>query len=241
MPPKLPSADRRIKNRLPIVLEVHLSWRGGDFKAVSVDLAESGIFVQTRQTLSHDTQVRASFRVSGRSRGLVSVVADGRVRRAVSAGGEPGIAIRFERFIEGRQAVRELIHDRVGRGASPAEPAKGDRRRATRLSVGLPVYWGTTSPPRTAGFLCDISETGAFVLETDSPAAVGDRIFVKLELPLRNSVEHVKAIARVVRRQTEATLPCGMGIEFEYSSVDTALIRRFVAQQNALESMRKHR
>ena len=241
MTTELPDRDRRGKSRLPIVLEVHLAWRGGDFTAFSVDLAESGIFVETHEDLSPDTEVRVRFRVPGRSNSLLPVVADGRVRRAIREGGLAGLAIRFERFVEGWPALQELIHDRVGPGDGPATPDRGEERRgAPRVNVGLPVYWGSTSPPRTTGFLRDISDTGAFVLETDDPARVGERIFLEFELPLRNTIQRVKGIAKVVRCQAAAA-HAGMGIEFEYSTVDADLIVRFVAQRRALESMRKLR
>jgi len=236
---KLPDSDRRVKTRLPIVLEVEVAWRGGDFVAFSVDLAEAGIFLQTEEELPVGTEARLRFGVPGRACSRCPVVADGLIRRAVREGGLEGLAVAFERFVEGRQALQELIHNRIGPGSCQASTPGGERRRAPRMNVGISVYWGVVSPPRTMGFLSDLSDTGAFVLETDNPAAVGQRIFLEFELPFRKEIRRVKVIAKVVRRQMDETLPCGMGIEFEYSTVDAERIRRFITQQRALESLRE--
>jgi len=234
----LPDSDRRVKMRIPIVLWVELAWRDGDISAFSVDLAESGMFVKTDLALPQDTEVRLRFNLPGRS-GLSSLVmADGKVSRVIREGGLAGIAVRFERFVEGREALQEWFQDQVGPSALPA-PGGEERRRHPRMQVGLPVVWGTASPPEIEGFLADLSESGAFVLQAEELAGVGERVFVEFDIPWRDGLRRVKIIAVVVRRVTDAELGPGKGIEFEYSSVESKMIRRFIAEQRELEALRK--
>ena len=104
-----------------------------------------------------------------------------------------------------------------------------EQRRAPRVSLGIPVWWGDSDPPSFKGHLSNISETGALALYAGEMLPLGSRIFVGFKVPVDGRVVEVRGIARVMRAVPQKNSELhGMGLEFEASTMDIQTLSRFI-------------
>ncbi len=110
--------ERRAAERLTYSREIAVTWAEGTFQAYSVDLSETGVFVETTNLLPVSTPVYLEFEVSTGA-GRHSVIAEGRVARHVSTdaaagrGLPPGLGIHFEEVPDGETALFHFIGERL--------------------------------------------------------------------------------------------------------------------------------
>lgn len=238
----LPDQDRRRFARLPITIQARVLWRGGELRVFTSDVSVGSVFLEMREPLNVGAQVRVELSVASPS-GPRRVVADGHVMRSgaseFGSGSGQGMAVQFDAFRSGFADLKAFVESQlqVYRGN---EGAAGDRRRARRIPVGLPVTWGTSDPPLLEGYLSNLSASGSYVVDTEQPVEPGARIYMQFELPLAGGTRKVRAIATVARVQASAEDGFqGMGIAFDAATVDAELIRKFVEERSEIESRRR--
>jgi hypothetical protein len=228
---------------LPITIRARLGWDDGAFHAYTANISMTGVFVETARVVDVGTIVRLQLDLSSAGGGG-SVLVSARVERlirddeAAGAGMLPGVGLSFRRFMMGRRSLEKFIEQRLPAVRPAPEQCSGEERRVTpRMSVGLPVVWGTSQPPKQRGWLVDLSGGGAFVLEAEGSGAEDGKIYLEFDLPVEGEVQEVRGIANVVRA-VDSPEPerSGMGIRFESATVDVDLICRFVERRRAWEA-----
>jgi len=242
MTAELPDQDRRRFPRLPITIQAKVWWRGGELRAFTSDVSVDSVFLETREPLNAGARVRVELSVASPS-GPRKVVADGEVMRTgaseFGSGSAKGMAVQFDAFRSGFSDLKAFIESQL-RVYKGGDDAVDDRRRACRIPVGLPVTWGTSDPPALEGYLSNLSASGSYVLETEQPVEPGVRLYMQFTLPLDGGARKVRAIATVARIQASDEEGFqGMGIAFDATTVDAALIRRFVEERSEIESRRR--
>lgn len=119
-----PSSDRRAKARQPVNIRVDYKVGAYIGRAVTVDLSETGVFVNTNRQADPGNEVALKLYFE---EGAEPLKALGTVRRIVKPGEGPlvGLGIQFERIYAGsRKALRAFLSD--GMGVSIDENALGD-------------------------------------------------------------------------------------------------------------------
>ena len=228
-----------------MTVRARLGWDDGAFHAYTANISMSGAFVETARPIPEGTIVRLQLDLTTAGAGA-SVLVSARVERvigedeATGASMLPGLGLSFRKFMMGRRALEKFIAQRLPE-VRPAMAAKdedeGDRRLTPRMSVGLPVTWGTTQPPSRRGWLVDLSGGGAFVLEAEGDGADEGTLYLEFDLPVDGNVREVRGIAEVVRTvETPDPERTGMGIRFESATVDVELVCRFVERRRAWEA-----
>ena len=220
--------ERRKKQRWRWTLQAHLEWQGGTATAYTTDISAIGMFVETTADIPPETAVQVLFKLSDQS-DPVEVKVTGKVIRrstpeeAAAMGGLPGLGIAFTAFTAGKKRLVQALDvaQKTGKGGKERK----ERRSGPRLTVGLPVRWGTEDPPGNEGRLINLASGGLFVAAKGSPS-VGVRVYVTFFLPDNGKRRKVKAIARVARRDDDSvdSTVAGMAITFETSSMGDALM-----------------
>jgi Tfp pilus assembly protein PilZ len=231
-PPEIPAADRRSAPRVGVAYRVCLRCGSRELICHTSDVSLTGTFLETRDELAPGTPVHLSFAV-GQVNAEGQVEVEGRVARWVSpasaaeTGGIPGLGIEFTRFIWGAGTLRHAL-DQLLAGCRSAHFA--GRRRSARVAVGLPICWGNTCKPTLAGFLTNLSASGAYFIESCMRVPVGTHLHLWFELPVHGEVQAVRAVAIVVRVTDASTdgEASGMGVQFEQSSIDRAVLQDFL-------------
>jgi len=237
--------DRRDSGRLRFTIKVKLTWGRCSGVGYSLDISEAGMFIETKARLALDTDVRLEFTMI-RDGVACPVVAHGRVARTVTSvkGKEGdsafnGLGIAIERFEQGKKPFQDVARGEVAEKKERAVEAASrdrsqgiDRRRAPRVPVGIPVLWDKQDPPKRGGQIGNLSESGAFVIGAEETAPIGAKIYVEFELPMSGRMMTVRGLARVVREvPLEKGKPFGMGIEFNASTTDVDVLRKFIARR----------
>ena len=237
LPLDTPTADRRTAPRVRVTYRVTLRCGSRELVGHTADVSLRGAFVETLEDLAPGTSVHVALSV-GRGTAEEAVQVDGRVARrvapadAAARGGIPGLGIEFTRFLWGQDALRhalaQLLSDQRAGGAA-------GRRLGARVAVGLPIYWGHAGKPNQAGFLTNLSSSGAFFIESRATVPEGARLHLWFELPVRGEVHVVRAVAivaRVAEREGDDDEQVGgMGIHFEQSTVDSAVLQDFLDER----------
>ncbi|MBW2229409.1 MAG: TIGR02266 family protein [Deltaproteobacteria bacterium] len=95
--------------------------------------------------------------------------------------------------------------------------AGADRRRSARADLIVRVDYSTVDEIFSE-FTRDINEGGLFI-ETEKPSQPGTEVMMQFHLPATD--ERIETVGVVVRVSTgDASMPSGMGIEFEELSHD---------------------
>ncbi len=231
-PLDLPAENRRSAPRVGVSYRISLRHGSRALAGYTADISLTGVFVETREEVAPGTPVHLSFTV-GPMTAEESVEVEGRVARWVSperareTGGIPGLGIEFTRFIWGAGPLRLALDELL---AGCCKERNSGRRRAARVAVGLPIYWGQTDKPTHEGFLTNLSTSGAYFIQTGSTAPEGALLNLWLELPVHGEIRVARAVASVVRiTQGEAGGEAsGMGVHFEQSSIDRAVLQNFL-------------
>lgn len=118
------SSDRRVKQRRQV--NVRVDFKVGNFvgRAVSTDLSETGVFVNTSKLAPPGEEIALKLYFAEGSEPLKAL---GAIRRVVKSGEGPlvGMGIQFERIYAGsRQVLRAFLSD--GMGVQVDEEALGD-------------------------------------------------------------------------------------------------------------------
>ena len=210
--------------RLSLTVRVRVVWDSGEITGYSTDVSSSGLFVETVQALPAGTNVRVEFSVT-QQMGLTRIVAEGLVERCLRAGGDvdssplSGMGIRLDRFLFGGETLDHYVNQHLRAVSATAARLADDRRRAPRVTVGFPLFWGPDDPPQREGFLSDLSATGCFIVGAAEP--VGTALHLWFELPISGRSVPIRALARVARViPADGDLPAAMGLHFEPSSMD---------------------
>lgn len=233
--------EARVALRLPITLRVRLTWRGGVVTCYSANVSERGMFVETATDVPVDAAVGVTFTYQ-RDGAPLPVTAEGTVVHRIepddTRGLVTGVGIRFESFDRGEDDLSRLVSERLWEIRATQAPREGDDRRLfPRVNVGLPIFWGRQRPPSREAFLRNLSASGGYVLETREPMPRGERIHLWFELPIAGAPQPVRTVAKVARLVTDRRIELvGVGLEFEVSSADRAVIEHFVAQRLGWES-----
>ena len=230
--PTRPLQDRRRAERLQYSGRIAVTWAEGTFQAYSANLSETGVFIETTDSLPLGSSVRLDFKVSGAAQ-RQSVRAEGRVVRhvttdeAAARGLPPGFGVLFERVPEGETALFEFMSERL-RDIREPQAAAIEARRDPRTLVAFPVFWGMDRQLGREGSLQNLSVSGAF-LETPAPEPLGTHLYLWFELPSEGVVQSVRATAVVAYVQPAGGRRApGMGIAFETSIASTAIVERFI-------------
>lgn len=225
--------ERRRSVRLAIAVEALIHWRGGQFKAMTTDLSPSGILVESAEDLPKGAPVRVRFELAFGGR-TGRVVADGRVARTVrsrrKSGVIRGMGIRFDNVSTGETLLREYVEGRLKRTDTLIMRFK-ERRTESRISVGIPVRWGTSPTPDQDGLLTNLSSTGSFFITGATGVDGGTRIYLTFDIVEGKKVEHVRAVGRVVRSTEGASGKTGLAVRFDVASMDVEAITWFVRQR----------
>ena len=218
--------ERRQEQRWRWTLQAELEWKGGATMAYTTDISSIGMYVETNERVAPDTTVQVSFKLSDQDK-PVQVAVTGKIIRSVtpeeatSTGGLPGLGIAFTVFLNGKKDLIKALN--VARNNGKGKKRK-ERRSGPRMTVGLPVRWGTEDPPELNGRLINLASGGLFVATEDAPT-VGVRVYLAFFLPEAGKQRRVKAIARVARVEDEVVdSVAGMAITFETSSMGDALM-----------------
>ncbi len=227
------SGERRRSVRLAIAVEAQITWRGGQFVAMTTDLSPAGILVETSEVLPKGAPVRVRFQLAFGGR-TGRVAADGRIARVVKSRREAGVirglGIRFNNVSTGETLLREYVEGRLTRTDTLIMRFK-ERRTESRISVGIPVRWGTSPTPDQDGLLSNLSSTGSFFITGAAGVEDGTRIYLTFDITVDKKVEHVRAVGRVVRSTEGASGKTGLAVHFDVASMDIEAITWFVRQR----------
>ena len=208
-----------------------MTWADGTFKAYYANLSETGVFIETSNSLPVGTTVHLDFKVS-RAAQQQSVRAEAIVIRHVTTDEAaarslpPGFGTRFQRLLEGETDLCDFIDERLSVIRAP-QPAVVEAREHPRTFVAFPVFWGMDPQLGREGYLLDFSVSGSF-LETRTPEPRGTHLYLWFELPSAGVARSVRATAIVayVNPPGGDHAP-GMGIAFEVSTADASIVERF--------------
>jgi hypothetical protein len=229
--------EHRTAPRVPLTLSVRLRPLVWELTGHSFDISANGVFIETADVMPVGTRLLLSFTVHSAKR--VPVLVEGTVVRAVTLehavdrGSLPGIGVRFETFYIGQGALLGDLALQIA-GRRSGMPAPDSPLRAPRVTVGLPLLWGSSLPPDRDGFVTNVSATGAYIA-TEHPEPRDATIHVWLDLPIRGRLQTVKALARVVRTLEDPAPgePAGMGVAFEQASMSNDALIQFLQRNLA--------
>lgn len=222
--------DRRAHPRVRVTWRVQVRYGAEEMVAHSTDVSPVGMFLETARPLPVSSQLHLSFSVEGGA-GRETVEAAAVVVRSLSLsearrhGTLPGVAVLLTRFLWGMEAFQAAL------ARLQLDLPTPEQRRAGRLAVGIPVYWGHDPRVRRhAGYLSNLSTGGAFFIESAELAARGARLYLWFEVPIDGETHAVRAIARVARVAAgEGGLSArGMGVTLDVSPVDQRTLASFL-------------
>lgn len=106
----LPGAERRRFQRYNVRCDCWLERDTLTVYGTTADLGLGGLFLRSAVPMTDGCEVEVVLDVAGANR---PIVARGQVTRAVRAGrgARHGIGVQFERFVQGRDALRSFLAD----------------------------------------------------------------------------------------------------------------------------------
>lgn len=219
--------------RLPFIVQVEVTWKGGTSSGYSTDLSVKGVFVKMDEVIPAGEEVRLEFAVFSQLEKL-PVVVIGDVIRVVTpeesaiTGEVSGFGLEFRSLEEGRSELFQFLGQRLEAIQEPLPPTPGaEVPLPSTEDEGLRVHWGTSPDLDNNGKLYDIEKRGSFFLETPVPAPIGSHAYLWFSLPLAPKAMPVKATATVTHVAGDNASRRGMVVRIELATLDIHIIERF--------------
>jgi len=218
------------ERRLSLTVRTRIAWDGGEISGYSTDVSERGIFVETNRPLPAGTDVRVEFGVT-RQGSVTRIVAEGRVTcsylTGMEAGCSPiaGLGVQFDGFVFGEGDLTRYVTEQLRAVNAASAALEAERRSSPRVTVGFPVFFGTSTPPDREAFLGNLSATGCLVVGYEEQ--VGTRLNLWFEYPSAGTSVSIRAAATVARIiPAREDLPPAFGLHFDTGSLEPEELAR---------------